>query len=70
MHKKATLNRTFVSPGIASTELGLPESWLRSSAEANLIPAILVGNRWLIHLERTRIKLTELAEQAGEVPNE
>jgi len=63
-------NRTFVPIRRAASELGIPVSWLEQQAKANIIPAIRAGRRWLIHLERARAKLTELAEQVGEVPHE
>ena len=61
---------TFVPIRRAASELGIPVSWLERQATNNSIPAIRAGRRWLIHLERTRVKLTELAEQVGGVPNE
>lgn len=62
--------QTFVPIRRAASELGIPVSWLEQQAKANSIPAIRAGRRWLIHLERTRSKLTELADQAGEVSDE
>jgi len=57
--------KTFVSIQSAASELGIPVSWLEQQAQSNKIPTIRAGRRWLVHLERTRAKLTELAEQTG-----
>jgi len=56
---------TFVPILRASHELGVPSAWLRREAQAGRIPAIKAGRRWLIHLERARIKLAEYAECEG-----
>ncbi len=60
----------FVPIRRAASVLGVPVNWLEREAHAGRIPAIKAGRRWLIHLERTRSKLTELADQAGEVSDE
>lgn len=65
-----TQNRTFVPIRRAASELGIPVSWLEQQAKDSSIPAIRAGRRWLVHLERTRAKLTKIAEQAGEVSDE
>jgi len=59
--------QTFVSVRHAASELGIPIRWLEQQANQNKIPAIRAGRRWLVHLERTRAKLTQLAEQTGGV---
>lgn len=67
---KSTNTETFVSLKHAASELGFPVRWLEQQAQVNAIPAIRVGRRWLVHLERSRVKLTQLAEQTGEVSDE
>ena len=56
---------TFAPVIQASHELGVPSAWLRREAQAGRIPAIKAGRRWLVHLERARIKLAEYAENEG-----
>jgi len=65
-----TESQTFVSIRYAASELGIPVCWLEQQAKRNAIPAIRAGRRWLVHLERTRAKLTKLADQVGEVSDE
>lgn len=60
-HKQST----FVPILQASHELGVPSAWLRREAQSGRIPAIKAGRRWLVHLERARIKLAEYAEREG-----
>lgn len=63
-------NTTFVPIRRAASDLGIPVAWLEQQAKMKSIPAIRTGRRWLIHLERTRSKLTELAEGSREVSDE
>jgi len=62
---KPELNTTFVPIRRAASKLGVPIAWLQTEAEAGRIPAIKAGRRWLVHLERARIKLAEYAEDEG-----
>lgn len=65
MNKKSLIEKTFVPIHLAADSTGVPEQWLRVQVSEGKIPAIRTGRRWLVHLERTRAKLTELAEQTG-----
>ncbi len=56
---------TFVPIRRAASILGVPIAWLQAEVTAGRIPAIKAGRRWLVHLERTRIKLAEYAEEDG-----
>ena len=59
------IKTTFVPIRRAASILGVPITWLQSEAKAGRIPAIKAGRRWLVHLERARIKLAEYAEREG-----
>lgn len=59
------IQTTFVPIRRAASNLGVPIAWLLSEAKAGRIPAIKAGRRWLVHLERARIKLAEYAEREG-----
>lgn len=60
-----SIQTTFVPIRRAASSLGVPISWLQGEAKAGRIPAIKAGKRWLVHLERARIKLAEYAEDKG-----
>lgn len=60
-----SIQTTFVPIRRAASELGVPITWLAREAHAGRIPAIKAGRRWLVHLERARIKLAEYAEREG-----
>lgn len=62
---KQQLQTTFVPIRRAASNLGVPIAWLQAEAKAGRIPAIKAGRRWLVHLERTRIKLAKHAESEG-----
>lgn len=56
---------TFVPIRQAAADLGVPITWLEREAQDGRIPAIRAGKRWLVHLERARVKLAESAENKG-----
>jgi hypothetical protein len=53
---------TFVSVRRAARALGVPYAWLLREVKRSRVPAMCVGRRWLVHLERTRSALAERAE--------
>lgn len=54
---------TLVPLSRAATSLGVPRAWLRREASAGRVPAILVGRRWMVHLDHARGVILHRAQQ-------
>lgn len=65
---KNNIESTFVPLRRAASTLGVPLAWLRAEAEAKRIPAVRAGRRWLVHLERAQLVLSQRAD-SGEGVN-
>ena len=61
-----TQNSDFKSIGHAARVLGVPVAWLRREAHAGRVPALRVGRRVLVNLDRAREALARRAEEGGD----
>jgi hypothetical protein len=52
----------FIPTRRAALALGVPHAWLKREIEARRLPAVRVGRRWLVHLNRARDILAKRAD--------
>ncbi len=55
---------TFEPLSVAAPQLGVPASWLKSEAEAGMLPALRVGKRLLFNVDQVERALLAKAEVA------
>ena len=56
-----SIDAAFVPIRRAAAALGVPLAWLKREAEADRVPAVRAGRRWLVHFERTQAQLADRA---------
>ncbi len=69
MRSETPQAETFVPLHIAATTLGVPIAWLRAEAEADRVPFLKAGRRFLFNTESVKRALLNRTGDRLEVPN-
>jgi hypothetical protein len=58
--------KSFIPIDVLATKLAIPQTWLRTEADAARIPCLKIGRRRLFDLDTVRRVLTERAAESSE----